>query len=76
VKARQDFSIYSSEGHFVQQSRTCRYRAQLGMILITPVKFGCNLTSTFDLWQDKIFLFLALATNLCSEAEHDSNVHN
>jgi hypothetical protein len=45
VKAGQDFSIYSSGSHFVQQSRTCQWSlwcATLGMVLITPVMFGWN----------------------------------
>jgi hypothetical protein len=47
VKAGLDFSIYSSDGHFVQQSGTCPWCAQLGMVLITPVKFGWNPTSSW-----------------------------
>jgi hypothetical protein len=46
MKAGKDFSIYGSEGYFVQRSETCQYCAQLRIILITPVKFGWNLTSS------------------------------
>jgi hypothetical protein len=38
-KQMPGFFIYSSGGHFVQQSQTSWQYAQLRMVLITPVKF-------------------------------------
>ena len=40
VKARNDFSIFSSVSNVVQSSGTCWW--QLGLVLIIPVKFHPN----------------------------------
>jgi hypothetical protein len=47
------------------------------MVLITPVKFDLNpVSSLFREGRTRFFLFLALAANLCSQAERDGEVHN
>jgi hypothetical protein len=46
LKAGQDFSIYSFDSHFVKQRGTCWPYAQPGMVLIPPVKFHWNPTSS------------------------------
>jgi hypothetical protein len=47
VKAKQDFSIHSSGGHFVQPSGTCWQYAQIGMELNTHGNFHLIATSNF-----------------------------
>jgi hypothetical protein len=47
VEAGQDFSIFSSGGNFVQRSKIDWWYTPLGMVLITPVKFGWNPTRSF-----------------------------
>jgi hypothetical protein len=41
VKAGQD-SIHNPCGYFDKPRRTCRQYAQLGLVVISAVKFGCN----------------------------------
>jgi hypothetical protein len=45
VKAKQDFSIFSSSDHFVQWSRMCWQYAQQVFVPIIPFKFHRNLPS-------------------------------
>jgi hypothetical protein len=66
VKAGQKFSIFSSGGHFVQQSRKCQRCAQLWMILITPVKFGWNPTSSLTCEGLTRFLYFNLWPPFCA----------
>jgi hypothetical protein len=75
LKAGHDFSIYSSDSHFVKQSGSCQQYAQLGMVLVTPVKFHWNQShQQFDLWKpDKIFIFIALGP-FCNEKQNVSAI--
>jgi hypothetical protein len=63
------FLFFSSGGHFVERSRMCPLCVQLGMVQITPVKFGWNFTSSLTCeGRTRIFLFWALVTILYSKA--------
>ena len=64
------FSIFSSGGHSVQRSDTCRKHQQLGLVLILPVMFFLNPTSSLTCQIPTKYSILSLAATLCSEAEH------
>jgi hypothetical protein len=51
----------------------CRRYAQLGMVLITSVKFHWNPNSSLAC--NKISLFIALVAILCSQADHASYIY-
>ena len=46
VKDRQCFTSVRFDGHFVQRNETCRLHAKLELVLLNPVKFGQNPTSS------------------------------
>ena len=75
LKLHEKKNTQSSDGHFVQQRKACRWYAQLRLIYHT-CEVCLKSHHQFDLWKsNKVFLLLALVAILCSEAEH-AGMHN
>ena len=63
------FSVFSSGGHFVQQSRNIWAISVEDLPRNNPIEFGWNLPCNGGDVVWSFFLFLALAAILCSRAE-------